>query len=210
MQTLSTIFKTVLTIIVLAIVGGVAFIYSGLYDVSASAPDNPVVAWAFRATSEASVGARSAANKVPPDLDKPETIAAGGKLFAQNCVVCHGAPGAAQTSIARGLNPRPSDLFRATREPDPRENYQFIAHGVKMTGMPAFGPSEGAEHVWQLVAFLNKLPGISAADFATLTGATAPAAAVPGAGMTAPATGTPAPATGMPAPTTGAPAPASN
>lgn len=209
MHTLSTVLKTILALVVLTVVGGVALIYSGLYDVSASTPDNPLVAWAFHATSEASVGARLGANKVPPGLDQRATIAGGGKLFVTNCVVCHGAPGVAPTSIAQGLNPRPPDLFRATREPDAQENYQFIAHGVKMTGMPAFEATLGAERVWQLVAFLDKLPGISAADFASLTGATAatpalPPAAAPSAAMPTPVT--PAPA----APATGTPAPASN
>jgi mono/diheme cytochrome c family protein len=219
LQKLSTIFKTILSLVVLAVVGVVAFIYSGLYDVSASTPDNPLIAWAFHATSEASVGARYGANKVPPGLDQPATIAAGGKLFVTNCMVCHGAPGVAPTNIARGLNPRPPDLFRATREPDVQENYQFIAHGVKMTGMPAFEATLGAERVWQLVAFLDKLPGISAADFASLTGAPAatpalpPAAApaAPSATMPAPATPAPAaPAPATPAPATSAPAPAGN
>lgn len=175
MNALSTVIKTTLALLVLACLGAVAFIYSGIYDVSASTPDNALVAWAVHAASEASVGARLGANTVPKGLDAPETIAAGGKIFAQNCVVCHGAPGVAPTNIAKGLNPQPPDLFRATREPDQQENYQFIANGVKMTGMPAFAASEGSEHVWQLVAFLDKLPGISAADYAKLTGPVAPA-----------------------------------
>ncbi len=169
MRTLTTVISTLVVVAVLAIIGGFAFIYSGTYDVSASTPDNAFVAWAMHTTSDASVGARLGANKVPADIAKPEMIAAGGKLFVQNCVVCHGAPSVAPTHVAMGLNPSPPDLYKATRQPDPQENFQFIHNGVKMTGMPAFGPSEGADHVWQLVAFLNKLPGISKADFAILT-----------------------------------------
>jgi mono/diheme cytochrome c family protein len=176
MHTFSTVLKTLLTLAVLGTVGGFAFIYSGIYDVSASTPDNAYVAWAIHVASDASVGARLAANKVPPGLDKPEMVNAGGRLFVQNCAVCHGAPGVAPTHIAQGLNPAPPDLFRATRKPDEQENFQFIHNGVKMTAMPAFGASEGEEHVWQLVAFLNKLPGISATDYATLTTGSAPAA----------------------------------
>lgn len=204
MQTLSTIFKTIVTCVLLACIGAVAFIYSGIYDVSASTRDNPLVVWAFHATSEASVAARLSANTVPAGLDAPEAIAAGGRLFVQNCVVCHGAPGAAPTNVAKGLNPQPPDLFRATRKPDRQESFQFIAHGVKMTGMPAFEASLGPDQVWKLVAFLDKLPGISAADFAGLTGAPAlppvPApAASPGLPpVVAPA---PAPAPALPAPT---------
>ncbi len=174
MRAISTVLKTILALAVLCIVGGTAFIYSGIYDVSASTPDNPFVAWVLHTTSDASVGARLGANKVPAGLDKPDTIAAGGKLFVQNCAVCHGAPGVAPTHIALGLNPLPPDLYRANRKPDDQENFQFIRNGVKMTAMPAFGASEGEEHVWQLVAFVKTLPGISPADFAKTTGAVAP------------------------------------
>jgi len=59
---------------------------------------------------------------------------------------------------------------------DPQENFQFIKHGVKMTGMPAFGPTKTDEQVWSLVAFLNVLPGISAADFEAAIGAPAASA----------------------------------
>jgi len=176
MRTISTVLQTIVTLAILGCVAVAVFIYSGIYDVSASTPDNAYVAWAIHRLSDASVGARLSANKVPAGLDKPETIKAGGKLFAQNCVVCHGAPGLAPTHIALGLNPAPPDLYRANRHPDSQENYQFIHNGVKMTAMPAFGASEGDEHVWQLVAFLAKLPGISAADYATLTTDSAPVA----------------------------------
>ena len=34
-----------------------------------------------------------------------------------------------------------------------------------MTGMPAFGPTRTYDQVWALVAFVNVVPGITAADF---------------------------------------------
>jgi mono/diheme cytochrome c family protein len=79
----------------------------------------------------------------------------------------------------QGLNPTPPDLFRADREPDPQENFQFIKHGIKMTGMPAFGPTKTDEQVWALVAFLNVLPGISAADFTSAMGSPTTSVPVP-------------------------------
>ncbi len=69
------------------------------------------------------------------------------------------------TQITQGLNPTPPDLFRADRAPDPQENFQFIKHGIKMTGMPAFGPIRTDDQVWALVAFVDVLPGILVADF---------------------------------------------
>ncbi|MDR3495907.1 MAG: cytochrome c [Ancalomicrobiaceae bacterium] len=176
MKAFVTVVKTIVALAILECLAVVAFIYSGVYDVSATAPDNAIVAWAVHTVSEASVAARLGANKVPAGLDKPETIKAGGRLFVENCAVCHGAPEVAPTPIAQGLNPSPPNLFAATREPDEKENFQFIKYGVKMTAMPGFGKSQDDDHIWQTVAFLNKLPGMSKSDYAALTAAVAPAA----------------------------------
>ena len=164
--------KIILTIfgcVAVAIVGGLVFIYSGLYDVSATTPDSALVSWTIHKVSDTSVGARLGANHPPAGLDKPEKIKAGGRLFSENCAVCHGSPGLAKSAIIKGLNPVPPDLFLATRKPDPAENFQFIKYGVKMTAMPGFAPTLSDDEIWSLVAFLNGLPGISASDYAAKT-----------------------------------------
>ncbi|MEO8244574.1 MAG: cytochrome c [bacterium] len=171
------------TLAVAAIVGAVgtyAFVNSGLYDVSATTPDSSLVYWATHQTMEHSIARRLGANVVPDGLDAPVKIAEGGQIFIDNCAVCHGRPDMAPTAIFQGLNPSPADLYRASRKPDPQENFQFIKYGIKMTGMPAFAPTQTDEQVWALVAFLNVLPGISAANFTAAVGA--PALPVPAGG----------------------------
>jgi mono/diheme cytochrome c family protein len=169
--------KIVLTILgcfLFAVAGGLMFIYSGIYDVSALTPDSPIVAWAVHTVSDRSVGARLGAIHVPPGLDQPALIQSGGYLFSQHCVVCHGGPGLERTAIAQGLNPQPPNLFRANRKPASDENFQFIKYGVKMTGMPAFGRTQTDEQIWSLVAFLGIAPGMTPADFLTKAGTSRP------------------------------------
>ena len=178
MKTSLTVLATLAATAVVGAAGVYAFVNSGIYDVSATTPDSSLVYWATHQTMEHSVARRLVANIVPEGLDAPQKIAEGGLIFVENCVVCHGRPGAEPTSISQGLNPTPPDLFRADREPDAQENFQFIKHGVKMTGMPAFGPTKTDDQVWSLVAFLNVLPGISAADFTAAIGMPAASLAV--------------------------------
>lgn len=168
-RTLITIFGTLAAAAVVAIGGAYAFVLSGIYDVSATKPDSGLVYWVTHQTMEHSVARRLSANTVPAGLDAPGQIAAGGALYVANCAVCHGGPGLAPTAISKGLNPQPPDLFRATREPDAAENFQFIKHGVKMTGMPGFAPTKTDGEIWSLVAFLNVAPGIKPEVFARLT-----------------------------------------
>ena len=168
-RTLTIILGTLVVAALIAIGGAYAFIVSGIYDVSATTADSSLVHWVTHQTSDHSVARRLDANVVPPGLDAPEKIAAGGALYLADCAVCHGGPGLAPTAISRGLNPEPPNLFRATRKPDPAENFQFIKHGVKMTGMPGFAPTKTDAEIWSLVAFLNVAPGMKADNFTKLT-----------------------------------------
>jgi mono/diheme cytochrome c family protein len=40
----------------------------------------------------------------------------------------------------------------------------IISNGVRMTGMPAFGPSRSEQEIWQLVAALRRLPRLTDAE----------------------------------------------
>lgn len=168
-----TILGTLAATAVAGVIGVYAFVNSGIYDVSATTPDSRLVYWATHQTMEHSIARRLKTNVVPAGLDAAQKIAEGGALYLENCAVCHGAPGLKATAISQGLNPTPPDLFRATRKPNPAENFQFIKHGLKMTAMPAFSPTKTDDQIWAIVAFLNIAPGISPTDFAAKTGAPA-------------------------------------
>ena len=167
------ILLTVLACAILALLGALGFIYSGLYDVAALHPDNPVIAWALHKTSDQSVAMRIGSIEVPTGLDSAEVVQAGGKLFGENCVVCHGGPGLKPTDIAQGLNPPPVNLFNPRRHPRMNEMFWFIRNGVKMTAMPGFGKTHSDDDIWKLAAFLRTAPGMSSQDFAAETGVAA-------------------------------------
>jgi mono/diheme cytochrome c family protein len=183
METHMKILGTIIVCIVLAVAGAYAFIYSGIYDVAALTPDAPIVSWALHTTSDHSVDARLAGITVPAGLDTPDTVKAGGHLYAENCMVCHGGPGVERTNIAQGLNPQPPNLFRATRKPWMEEMFRFVKYGVKMTAMPGFGKTLSDDQIWQLATFLRTAPGMTPANFITQTGF------VPTAAPKAPAAG---------------------
>jgi thiosulfate dehydrogenase len=90
-------------------------------------------------------------------------LVAGAHLYVENCAVCHGVPGKPQTAIARGEFPKPPHLFTGdgvTNDP-PGETYWKTANGIRLTGMPGFGPSLSETQIWQvslLLANANKLP----------------------------------------------------
>lgn len=148
------------------------FIYSGLYDVAASTPDAGVVGWALGTIQSRSVHRRAEEVQVPP-LDDPAMVRRGFALYHQLCVTCHGAPGVALSEIGQGLNPEPPELAGEAEEPG--ELFWVTKHGIKMTGMPAFGVTHDDEEIWAIVAFLRKMPDMSPEDYQALVRAAAPA-----------------------------------
>ncbi|MBL8270514.1 c-type cytochrome, partial [Steroidobacter sp.] len=81
------------------------------------------------------------------------------------CARCHLSPGAAATELSRGLYPRPPNLTKSAGQ-TPARAFWIIKHGIKATGMPAWGKSMDDDYVWDLVALLSQLPTMSAEQYA--------------------------------------------
>jgi cytochrome c1 len=151
----------------------VAFVTFGLYDVGATKEHTQFLYSLMESTMHASVR-RRAAQVVPPPLADPARVAEGAACFREHCVVCHGAPGVAQGAAGQGMQPLPGPLVDATRRWQPRELYWITRHGIKMSGMPAWEFRFTEPELWSVVAFLDRLPALSAADYASLAASAGP------------------------------------
>jgi mono/diheme cytochrome c family protein len=88
---------------------------------------------------------------------------AGAQVYKDDCAVCHGLPGQAQTAIAQGMFPKPPKLMEGKGVTDdaPGESYWKVAGGIRMTGMPGFDKNLSTTQIWQvslLLANADKLP----------------------------------------------------
>jgi mono/diheme cytochrome c family protein len=159
------ILTVILLVLLLCVIGGAGFIYSGIYDVAATDPHWPVVRWTLETARVRSIKAHAVGIEPPPQLDDPAKILAGVEHFAAHCAVCHGAPGVPKGDIAQGLYPKPPDLAHVATLYSPAELFWILQHGLKMTGMPAWNDHRDDE-LWATVAFLEKLPGMTEQDYA--------------------------------------------
>jgi mono/diheme cytochrome c family protein len=150
----------------IAAAGGVA-VYAGLYNVAADIPHTQPVYWLLQKARERSIAVRATDITVPSDLGDTRRIGSGAGQYAEMCASCHLAPGMKRTEIARGLNPRAPEL-RRKRQSTPAEDFWVVKHGVKMTGMPAWGVTHDDEILWDVVAFLQKLPELSPDQYRSL------------------------------------------
>ncbi len=156
-------------IVALVIVGAIGFAYAyyGFYNVSAVYSDWKPVAWFLDTTMGASVQ-RHARGVTVPSLDSPDMYRLGFQHYRGMCQECHAAPGAEAEELAKGLRPEPPELVEAAGDWKPNELYWLVKNGVRMTGMPAFGPTHSEDELWAMVAFVQRLPKLSEADYKKL------------------------------------------
>lgn len=156
-----------LTLVVAAAVAGAVgggVVYFGMYDVTATSPHTTPVHHLLDVALTRAVKMRSA-DIAPPELDTAERIRNGSRLYRAHCAQCHGGPGVAPQPYALGLNPAPAALVATARTRTSAEIFWVTRQGIKMTGMPAWQYRLTDDEIWDVVAFLRVLPGLSADDY---------------------------------------------
>jgi mono/diheme cytochrome c family protein len=155
-----------LGLLLLTVTAVAAYFGAGGYNVAADEPHGPLTdAWMVRVRTS-SVAARASHVEVPK-LDDMDLVTAGAGNYDAMCTGCHLKPGLDSTELSRGLYPKPPDLARQPAG-DPAVAFWTIKHGIKLSGMPAWGQSMEDQYIWGLVAFLGKLPALSADDYREL------------------------------------------
>jgi len=152
------IIGAILTVVILA-AGGWAVSYLGFYNVGADEPHWNFVRNFLGSTMDHSVAARDGDIDVP-QLKDPKMIAAGAASYDKLCTACHLAPGMEENKLRAGLYPKPPSFARRRRPGNPKEQFWIIKHGIKMTGMPAWGVSYSDADIWNIVAFYQSLPNM--------------------------------------------------
>jgi mono/diheme cytochrome c family protein/ketosteroid isomerase-like protein len=165
MKPLKTILITLLVLVLLAI----GWAWSGLYNVAADASHTRPVFALLELLRERSVALRAAAIDVPL-LDEEALIRAGAGNYDAMCSGCHLAPDMAETELSRGLYPAPPNLAQSSGV-DPAAAFWTIKHGLKASGMPAWGRSMQDSDIWGMVALLRKLPQMTAEQYRALVDA---------------------------------------
>jgi mono/diheme cytochrome c family protein len=160
-----TTLVVVSTLTVLAI-GAAVFVGSGIYNIGADDHHTAIVLAIIERLRERSIAARSSAIAVPA-LDDASRVEAGGARYGALCVDCHLAPGVSRSDLRPGLYPHPPDLAQA-EVVDAQRAFWAIKHGIKMSAMPAWGKSLDDATIWDIVAFVRKLPAMTPEQYRRL------------------------------------------
>jgi mono/diheme cytochrome c family protein len=145
---------------------GTGTIYFGLINPGADEPHSPVVYKLIETARDRAIAVRADDIRVPP-LNDVAKIKQGAGNYAAMCVGCHLAPGIASTEMSKILYPAPPNLSKLGA-PDPARAFWVIKHGIKASGMAAWGTNMKDDYIWNMVAFLQKLPKLTPGQYQTL------------------------------------------
>ena len=104
-----------------------------------------------------------------PLMPGAENLRQGRTEFLAYCANCHGVDGSGRTPVGRHLYPRVPDLrSERTQNLSDGELHYIIAHGVPLTGMPAWKRPElrSRDALWNLVVYIRSLSLLSSGDHA--------------------------------------------
>lgn len=164
MRTWKTVLATLVVSIATVMVATAGFIYSGAYNVAATSKHWSATQWILEKAVHRSVDTQ-AAGITPPKLGTEAQLLAGAANFDAMCSSCHTPPGAQPSAAAQGMSPEPPELTHAAREKTPSEIFWVIKHGIKASGMPAWGASHSDDDLWAMTAFVAQLPDMTPADY---------------------------------------------
>lgn len=160
--------KSLLTLGVLsgvALLAAAGFVWSGIYNIGADDQHTRPVYALMETMRDRSIKARASKLTVP-NLKGPARISQGAGNYNAMCMGCHLAPGMEETELSKGLYPAPPNLTKETV--DAAEAFWVIKHGIKASGMPAWGKSMDDAYIWNMAAFLQQLPTLNAEQYQTL------------------------------------------
>jgi len=160
---LPSISFVLIALLLLAVLAGV-FISSGVYNIGADAPHSKIVSGALEELRERAISRRARDLTPPADLNDPKRIAAGAGLYNEMCTGCHLGPGVERSELSQGLYPPAPELARGD-DLSAAEQFWVIKHGVKLTAMPAWGKTHNDQLIWDMVAFVRRLPELNAQQY---------------------------------------------
>jgi mono/diheme cytochrome c family protein len=160
---------TIAVVLVVLIVAALGLWLRSAHGFSSRQPPTALESMVARTARSLSVpsDARNMSNPVPLT---EEILKEARRHFADHCAVCHANDGSGNTEMGQNLYPRAPDMRqKATQSKSDGELYFIIHNGIRLSGMPAWGPASGKDDdSWKLVHFIRHLPHLSPGELADM------------------------------------------
>jgi len=146
----------ILFALVATIAGGWFALRQGYVDFSADQRPSFVETKLAMAAVDASTDRRAPEQKNPISPTE-DNVAAGAKLYLDHCGGCHGVPSNPDSQFAKSFYPPAPGFFQDAPDMSEGANFYIIRHGIRWTGMPAWGSTLTDTQTWQVVTFLRNI-----------------------------------------------------
>lgn len=149
-----------------AAIGATLFVELGFYNIGADDHHTKLTLALIVQLRDRSIAARL--GSIEPQLTAtPAMVKAGAQHYSMLCAGCHLAPGIAKSEIRTGLYPHPPNLAQEEMQ-ESRRAFWIIKHGIKMSAMPAWAKTLDDDAIWDVVAFVRRMPDMSPDDYLQL------------------------------------------
>jgi mono/diheme cytochrome c family protein len=149
--------KTLIAFIIGLIAAPVLFTLAGiagwLPSDAASEPPKWESSIAMRAV-DASLEKRSSDARNPIAPNDAGALAAGAKIYGDNCTGCHGGAKGPSDWGAKGLYPRAPQFFQEGSDVSPPEAHAAIHDGIRYSGMGAWRGQLKDDEMWKVANYV--------------------------------------------------------
>lgn len=135
---------------------GIIILKTGLVNFRADQPPSDTETHLAMSAVDASTDRHAPELKNPLTVNE-ETIVSGADLYMNHCAGCHGVPSNKDSVFANSFNPPVPVFFKDAPDMSENQNFYIIQHGIRWTGMPAWGKTLSSTQIWQLVTFLSNI-----------------------------------------------------
>ena len=149
--------KYLAILVIVAPLLGFGVAWSGLMSVKASTGHWGITDWFLHWVMRNSIRTAALSIEAPP-LDNPALLPPAAGHFETGCAICHGSPAQGRSGAVLAMLPPPPDLKTVASSWSDAQLFEIVKHGVRFTGMPAWPAQVRDDEVWDMVAFLRKLP----------------------------------------------------
>jgi len=140
-------------LVLAALIGFLILPLLGIFDTTATGKRN-ILDWWGEMNLENSLRWRAADGAIPAGADLEE----GFEHYRDMCLHCHGGPDAQRQEWAHNMLPVPPKLWdEEVQHMTDAQLFSIVKDGIRMTGMPAFGPTHSNKDIWRIVAFVRRL-----------------------------------------------------
>jgi mono/diheme cytochrome c family protein len=140
--------------LVILLLSALAVMRLGLMPVNADGTHSSLEARIMPLVLHASISRHASGDTNPSPVDE-ENLKSGASTYKAMCARCHSTPGGNPSVYGQSFYPPAPQLLGGMSNYTDSQLFWLIKHGIRNTGMPAWGAMLSDDEIWQIVSLLK-------------------------------------------------------